>query len=80
MRPSRAASGDREPIHSAVEAKIAAAHVPEEQVRQILEQEGMVRTSPNTITTVDGYLRELSRVRQLDTRSTTEKTTWTVAA
>lgn len=56
---------DRDPIHSTAEGKAVAAYLPEAETRQILEEEGMVRTSPNTITTIDGYLHELSRVRNL---------------
>lgn len=60
-----AGRGDRDPIHSTGLGKAIAAHLPESRVREILEHSGMPRRTDNTITTVDDYLAELSRVRRI---------------
>lgn len=56
--------GDRDPIHSTALGKAIAATLPEEQVREILEREGMPAFTDGTITDVETYLAELQRVRE----------------
>lgn len=57
--------GDRDPLHSTALGKAVAAHLPEARVRAILTDQGMESRTPNTITSLDDYLVELSRVRRL---------------
>lgn len=60
-----ASSGDRDLVHSTALGKAIAAHLPEEQVREILTQSGMEARTTNTITTIDAYLEELAKVRRV---------------
>lgn len=57
--------GDRDPLHSTALGKAIAAHLPEERVREMLGQTDMRARTANTITTVDGYLDELAKVRRV---------------
>lgn len=58
--------GDLESIHSTALGKALAADMPDETVQRILEQQGMPRHTPNTLTAPEDYLEELRRVRRLD--------------
>jgi IclR family acetate operon transcriptional repressor len=58
--------GDLESIHSTALGKALAADMPDETVRRILEQQGMPRHTPNTLTSPEDYLEELHRVRRLN--------------
>lgn len=58
--------GDLESIHSTALGKALAADMPEETARRILEQQGMPRHTPNTLTAPEDYLEELRRVRRLN--------------
>lgn len=60
-----ASRGDRDPLHSTALGKAIASHLPEARVRELLNQTDMVARTPNTITTVEGYLDELQKVRRL---------------
>lgn len=60
-----ASRGDRDPLHSTALGKAITADLPELRVREMLEQAGMERRTPNTITTMDAYLDELAKVRRL---------------
>ncbi len=53
------------PIHVSSTAKSILAFQPEEAVRQVLTETGMQRYTPNTITDIDGFVRELEQVRLL---------------
>lgn len=57
--------GDRDPLHSTALGKAIAAHLSEERVREMLAQTDMSARTANTITTVEGYLDELAKVRRL---------------
>ncbi|HZX08262.1 IclR family transcriptional regulator [Kribbella sp.] len=57
--------GSHDPLHSTALGKAIAAHLPETRVRELLEQAGMPRRTPDTITTIDDYLAELAKVRRL---------------
>lgn len=56
--------GSRDPLHSTALGKAIAAYLPEERVREILQQAGMPRRTANTITNVEDYLADLSRVKR----------------
>lgn len=60
-----ASRGDRDPVHSTALGKAIAAGFSEARVREMLEQSGTEARTANTITTVDGYLDELVKVRRL---------------
>ncbi|WP_425440494.1 IclR family transcriptional regulator [Prauserella shujinwangii] len=60
-----ASRGDRDPLHSTALGKAIAAQLPEARVRDLLERTGMEQHSANTITTAEGYLDELAKVRRL---------------
>ncbi|WP_233520377.1 IclR family transcriptional regulator [Prauserella sp. PE36] len=57
-------NGHRDPIHSTALGKAIAARLPEDRVREMLAQAGMPGVTPNTITTPDAYLDELTKVRE----------------
>lgn len=56
--------GDRDPIHSTALGKAIAASLSEDQVRSILNSEGMPQLTDRTIVEPDAYLRALAEVRQ----------------
>ena len=56
--------GERAMLHSTGIGKVIAVQLPEQEVRSILESEGMPAITPRTITTVDAFLAELARVRR----------------
>ncbi|WP_116998966.1 IclR family transcriptional regulator [Desertimonas flava] len=60
-----ASRGDRDPIHTTALGKAIVAHLPEEQVRGILERTGMPARTENSIVSVEDYLTELAKVRRL---------------
>lgn len=55
--------GDRDALHSTALGKAIAAHLPDARVREILRKSGMPRSTANTITTIDGFRKELANVR-----------------
>lgn len=55
--------GDRDPIHSTALGKAIAASLNDEQVRSILDSEGMPQLTDRTIVDADAYLKELGAVR-----------------
>lgn len=55
--------GERDELHSTALGKAIAAHISEKRVRALLRKTGMPRSTANTITTVDAYLKELENVR-----------------
>ena len=58
-----AREGDRDPIHSTALGKAIAAELPEENVRWILQKEGMPQLTPNTVTDVETLLKAIQEVR-----------------
>jgi IclR family acetate operon transcriptional repressor len=56
--------GDRDHIHATALGKAIAAQLPPEQVSSILESEGMPRLTARTITGLEAYRAELTRVRK----------------
>lgn len=56
--------GDREPLHSTALGKAIAAHLPEKQLRAILNRTGMPSRTDNTITDPDDYVTELTKVNR----------------
>lgn len=56
--------GERGRLHSTALGKAIAAYLPEDRVRAILAADEMRQFTPVTITTVEGYLAELDRVRR----------------
>lgn len=59
-----ATRGDRDPLHSTALGKAIAAHLPEDRVRSLLEATGLPARTANTITSLEGYLEELAKVRR----------------
>ncbi|HEX5114272.1 MAG TPA: IclR family transcriptional regulator [Pseudonocardiaceae bacterium] len=60
-----ASRGSHDPLHSTSLGKAIAAHLDEDRVRELLTHAEMPQRTPNTITTLDDYLAELSRVRRV---------------
>ncbi|MFD4250566.1 IclR family transcriptional regulator [Amycolatopsis thermoflava] len=60
-----AARGDHDYLHSTALGKAIAAHLPEDRVRQLLENTGLPARTANTITSIDDYLDELAKVRRV---------------
>ncbi|MPY98477.1 MAG: helix-turn-helix domain-containing protein [Actinophytocola sp.] len=60
-----ASRGDRDPLHSTALGKAIAGQLTDDRVRELLDQTGLVARTPNTITTVGGYLDELAKVRRV---------------
>ena len=58
-----ARAGDRDHLHSTALGKAIATMLPVEQVRAILETEGMAAMTDATITDIDSYLQELGASR-----------------
>jgi IclR family acetate operon transcriptional repressor len=56
--------GDRDPIHSTALGKAIASTLKEDQVRAILNSEGMPQLTDETITEADDYVAALFRVRE----------------
>ncbi|WP_084469790.1 IclR family transcriptional regulator [Jiangella gansuensis] len=65
-RPVRmvSAPGSRDPIYCTALGKAIAAQLPEDRVRELLEQVEMTSRTAKTITTVDQFLDELASVRE----------------
>ncbi len=57
--------GDRDPLHSTALGKAIASQLSDDRVRELLDQVGMDYRTPNTITSVNGYLDELAKVRRV---------------
>jgi IclR family transcriptional regulator, acetate operon repressor len=55
--------GDRYPLHSSAVGKAIAATLPEHRLRSVLAAEGMPRQTENTITQLDDFLVEMTKVR-----------------
>ncbi|GAA4664507.1 MULTISPECIES: IclR family transcriptional regulator [Amycolatopsis] len=60
-----ASRGDRDPIHCTALGKAIAAQLPEDRVRELLDETGLARRTDNTITSIDEYLEELGKVRRV---------------
>ncbi|MFD1943514.1 IclR family transcriptional regulator [Paradevosia shaoguanensis] len=60
---ARTAVGDRMPMHCTGVGKAILAHLPEAEVRSILERMGMPRVTPNTITDLEALISELGEIR-----------------
>lgn len=56
--------GDRDYVHATGLGKAIAAGLPEDEVRRILQIEGMPKQTENTIADVDDFFYELRRVRR----------------
>ncbi len=56
--------GERGSIHATALGKAIAAELPDDRVRAILSAEQMLQYTDSTITSVEGYLAELKRVRR----------------
>jgi IclR family transcriptional regulator, KDG regulon repressor len=56
--------GKRMPVHSTASGKALVAHVPEEEVRRLLNDTGMEAKTKRTITNVDEFLHNLRQVRK----------------
>jgi IclR family acetate operon transcriptional repressor len=59
-----AARGDRVPLHCTALGKAIASRLPDERVRDLLKQAGMVQRTSHTIDTVDAYFDELTKIRR----------------
>ncbi len=57
--------GERAPIHVTALGKAIAAELPPSRVLSILSAEGMPRVNERSITSHEGYLAELERVREM---------------
>ena len=55
--------GRRMRVHATSVGKAIVAHIPQEELEEILRKSGMERRTPKTITTVPRLLRELEKVR-----------------
>jgi IclR family acetate operon transcriptional repressor len=60
-----ASRGDRDPIHCTALGKAIAAQLPEERVRDLLKETGLAKRTGNTITSIEDYFDELTKVRRL---------------
>lgn len=60
-----ARTGERDPLHATALGKAIAAHLPEQRVREILTHVGMAPRTQNTITDLDDFLAELTKVQRL---------------
>ncbi|MDN5915369.1 MAG: IclR family transcriptional regulator [Pseudonocardia sp.] len=56
--------GLRAPVHSTAAGKVLVADLPAAELERVLAGTGFARATPNTITTREGYLAELARVRE----------------
>ena len=61
---ARTAVGDRMPMHCTGVGKAILGHLPEAEVRGILDRVGMPRVTPNTITDLDVLLEELRVIHE----------------
>lgn len=55
--------GRRMPVHATSVGKAIVAHIPQEQLEQIVRKSGMEKRTPKTITTLPRLLKELEKVR-----------------
>ncbi|MFM1651728.1 IclR family transcriptional regulator [Brevibacillus sp. B_LB10_24] len=56
--------GKRAPVHCTGVGKAIIAHIPEEEVRKIVEQKGLPRFTANTITSFDELIANLQEIRE----------------
>lgn len=56
--------GLRAPVHSTAAGKVLVADLAPAELERVLAGTGFARATPNTITTREGYLAELARVRE----------------
>jgi IclR family KDG regulon transcriptional repressor len=56
--------GRRAPVHCTAVGKSILAHLPLEQVNDILDRHGMPRHTPKTITDKESFMRQLQEVRE----------------
>lgn len=56
--------GWRPPLHSTAAGKAMLSEMPDERVEEILDRHGLAEMTPNTITTREALLEELSTVRE----------------
>lgn len=56
--------GGRYPLHAGSAGKILLAYLPEEERRKILEQTGLPKITPNTITDIKELEKQLAQVRK----------------
>jgi len=56
--------GRRVPVHSTSLGKVILAHLPEERVREIIEQKGLPKKGKNTITNPDDLIEHLKKVKE----------------
>ncbi len=59
-----ASAGDNDPVHCTALGKAMIAYLPEAECARLLEERGMPRFTPNTITTRASLQKELARIRQ----------------
>lgn len=57
-------AGQRAHLHSLAAGKAILAHYPDEQVEEILAEQGLPRRTENTITSFEEYFEELEKVRE----------------
>lgn len=55
--------GEWSPLHATASGKAIMAHLPEERVHEIIEEEGLVHLTENTITDPDVLIDELAQIR-----------------
>ena len=55
--------GKDAPMHSTGSGKILLSNMPQRRIQQILEQYGLTRLTPKTITTFEGLQQELKQIR-----------------
>jgi DNA-binding IclR family transcriptional regulator len=76
------AVGSRRPPHAGASSKVLMAHLPAEEIRSIIHDNGLPRLCTNTITTADELLAELSGIRACgyaESREETDLGAWGVA-
>jgi DNA-binding IclR family transcriptional regulator len=56
--------GKRAPVHCTGVGKAIIAHIPESDVRKIVEQKGLKKFTENTITTIDDLFANLQEIRE----------------
>lgn len=56
--------GQQVPLHATASGKVVLAHLPEERVEEIVESEGLIRRTPNTITAREELYDALEQIRE----------------
>jgi len=75
-------AGSRRPPHAGASSKILMAHLPEEEIEEIIESQGLPKLCANTITDKEELDAELDRIRELGYAQSVEETdlgAWGVA-